>query len=525
MKRQLLSLFLIVVASSATAAFADGETAEAVCPPEEDLVMEPTRYLRALSLDLRGTVPSLEEYEQVEDGVPETLVDDMLASEEFVQRTVRYHRQLLWNNVRNVNLFNASAGLRRSRGAGGDFLYWRTNPAVRYRGDDVPCIDQPAEYDEYGIPVTYEQDDGTSREGWVSVNPYWAPETTIQVCAFDAQEAATSPTGTQCATRDGLNDVGCGCGPDLDWCRYGSRFPLMDSFAQALEMRIAENVRSDASYVDLLTDQRAWVNGPLVHYWTRQTDVFANVRLTPEPLDPELLPDLDYTDYDTWVEIRLPDHHSGIFTDPVFLMRFQTRRARASRFYDRFLCSPFNAPAGGLPNESAVQLPTLDLQVRDGCDYCHAILEPSGAHWGRWPENGGGYLSPERFPAERSDCYDCAVYGTGCGDDCNRYYATDALGPEEVPFLGMLEAYKFTRDPHKPNVEAGPVHMVQDGVVDGRVPACTAESAARFLIGRDLLEEEMPWISSVAVDFAGSDYSWREVVKSVVTSDAYRRVR
>jgi hypothetical protein len=163
--------------------------------------------------------------------------------------------------------------------------------------------------------------------------------------------------------------------------------------------------------------------------------------------------------------------------------------------------------------------------VRDGCDYCHAILEPSGAHWGRWPENSAGFLDPARFPPERDDCLECAMYGIGCGDDCNRYYATDSLGAEEDPFLGMLDAYKFRRDPHKSNVEAGPRALVQAGVVDGRLPTCTAENAARFLIGRDLLDEELPWIEDVAVGFAGSDYSWREVVRSVVLSDAYRRVR
>ncbi len=524
MKNLLLCLVLVAMATSP--AFADGETVEAVCPPDDDLAMEPTRLLRALSLDIRGTVPTMDEYAAVtaEGEVPEAMIDEWLGSEEFVARAVRYHRDLLWNNIRNVNLFNASVGIRRSRIDGGEYVYWRTQPAVRYRGDDVPCLDQPAEFDAFGTPVRYAQEDGTLREGWVEVNPYWNPSLTLHVCAFDAQPQEVSPTGTQCATRDGLTDVGCGCGPGMAWCRYGSRNPLMDSFAQALEMRVAANIRDDASYLDLMTDQRAWVNGPLVHYWRYQTGIFANVRLIPEPLDTTELPDLQYTDYDTWVEIELPANHSGIFTDPAFLMRFQTRRARAARFYGTFICSPFNAPAGGLPNESD-QTPSLDLQVRDGCDYCHAILEPSGAHWGRWPENSGGFLDAERFPAERQDCLDCAMYGIGCGDDCRRYYSTTSLGAEEDPFLGMLDAYKFRREPHKPNVEAGPEALVQDGVIDGRLPACTAETAAEFLIGRELLQEEAGWIEDVAVGFAGSDYSWREVVKSVVMSDAYRRVR
>jgi hypothetical protein len=62
-------------------------------------------------------------------------------------------------------------------------------------------------------------------------------------------------------------------------------------------------------------------------------------------------------------------------------------------------------------------------------------------------------------------------------------------------------------------------------VVGGRLPASTAASAARFLIGRELLDEELSWVDSVALQFSTSDYSWREVVKAVVTSDSYRRVR
>jgi hypothetical protein len=518
---------VLLVAIWTSPALADPDEAiEAVCPPDDDLEMEPTRYLRALSLDLRGIVPTLEDYALfIEAGeVPESLIEEWLGSEEFVSRAVRYHRDLLWNNIRNVNLFNASAGLRRSRIDGGEYVYWRTNPATRYRGNNVPCLDQPAEFDAFGTPISYTQEDGTEREGWVEVQPYWNPSITIQVCAFDAQVDDLSPTGTECGSRDGLSDVGCGCGPELQWCRYGSRNPLMDSFAQSMEMRVADNIREDRSYLDLLTGNRTWVNGPLVHYWTHQTQMYANVRLVPEPLDTDALPDLEYSDYDTWVEIRLPDHHSGILTDPAFLLRFQTRRARAARFYNTFICSPFTAPAGGLPNESDT-VPALDLQVRSGCAYCHAILEPVGAHWGRWPANGAGFLGLEQFPAERDDCLDCALYGIGCGDECRRYYGTSALGPEEVPFLGMLDAYKFRRDPHKQNIEAGPRRLVQNSVVDGRLPACTAASAARFLIGRELLDEELSWVDSVALQFSTSDYSWREVVKAVVTSDSYRRVR
>ena len=59
--------------------------------------------------------------------------------------------------------------------------------------------------------------------------------------------------------------------------------------------------------------------------------------------------DLRFDESDRWVEIELPEQHAGILTSPAYLLRFQTNRARASRFADAFLCEPFTPPAGGLP--------------------------------------------------------------------------------------------------------------------------------------------------------------------------------
>ncbi len=70
-------------------------TTSPVCAPQ---TVDATRYLRQLSLDLRGRPPSLDELAQVEQlgSVPDVLIDAMLDSNEFLQRTRDWHKELLW---------------------------------------------------------------------------------------------------------------------------------------------------------------------------------------------------------------------------------------------------------------------------------------------------------------------------------------------------------------------------------------------------------------------------------------------
>ncbi len=60
-------------------------------------MLSPLAYLKALSLDLRGELPSEAEISLVESQgqVPSDLIDDMLNSDAFAQRFVRYHHSLL----------------------------------------------------------------------------------------------------------------------------------------------------------------------------------------------------------------------------------------------------------------------------------------------------------------------------------------------------------------------------------------------------------------------------------------------
>ena len=493
-----------------------------ICEPEGDR-LERTSYLRALSLDLRGTVPTVEEYEQViADGeVSETWVDAWLASPEFAERVVRLHRGLLWNNVSESPLLDASARLRST-----DDIYWRSQSADVYRGQVEYCGDFEASFDGDGQPIAMIDETGLAQEGYVWVSPYWDPDNPVKICAYDAQERLVSPSGVDCASADAEDDLYCGCGPQLQFCANSSEhYRVSESFSTDVDLRIKDNIVQDASYLELLTGQKGYVNGLIVDFLRYRTEKPANLRFNELPLDPDVLPDLTYADdAETWVEVDWGEQHSGIFTSPAFLMRFQTNRSRANRFYTNFLCQPFQPPDTGLTGLDN-PTPTLDLTSREGCKGCHALLEPASAYWGRWTELGAGYLPSDAYPAFDAGCEACALAGSSCSDACDRFYVTEPLTSEQDPYIGWLNSYQFLESRHGEHVAEGPELLVSRGVADGRLPHCVAKTAAEHLLGRAIRDEEAAWLDGLSKGFVESGFRYRTLVRAIVQSENYRRVR
>jgi hypothetical protein len=533
------SLFVCVVALMTVGVTAAAETGPASAPntgPAADGLMCLERpalqdryaYLRSLSFNLRGHAPTMAEYAALDDqdDVSEDQIDAFLASTEFAERVVRHHHKLLWPNVDNVSV--VSNENRISEHSSG--VWYRSERATFYRGgtglyDGIHCLDQEAEFAEDGGIITYEDAEGQEREGWVPVTPYWAPEETIKVCAFDAQDAIFSGNGTECASRAGWSVKSCGCGPDLNYCYTDSiNKTLTRAMTRDVDLRITRAVTEDIPYTELFTGRTGFVNGPMVHFLRYQAEFWDRVRLDPVPYNVAQLPDLHFTDEETWVPVQLPEAHAGVLTSTAYLLRFQTNRARANRFYNAFLCRPFQPPVGGLPPADDESATEPDLQLRAGCKYCHAILEPSAAHWGRWPELGGGYADAQVFPAYREDCFTCALKND-CDDDCNRFYTTRSYTPEVNVYLGYLKAYVFRRPEHEVNIEQGPSLLAMQGIVSHELPTCTARTAVEIALARELLPEEASWAAELALNFALNGFSYRELMKQIVTSDTYRRVR
>jgi len=520
------ALMSAVVGLTSTAAASLPNDAQ-VCAPQPDLI-EGTTWLRAVSLDIRGDLPTMAEYAAVRSG--ETTVPDMVAefleSDGFVERVSRQHRKLLWNNVSNVTVLPANTGLSRDNYGGGNYSpYFVRNRATAYRGLAVPCLDEPL-VENNGVIQTTTQPDGTEREGYVLVTPYWDPTLTLKVCGFDAQENLATDSGFDCATG---SDVDCGCGPDLRWCRLGSiNTQITTSMAESMNRLVTDIISSDRPYTDLFTADEMWINGRLAHFFRHQVDKSGPARVDPAPVAATVLPSeeaLPYTAAETWVKVPLPSQHAGILTHPAFLLRFQTRRARANQMYNAFLCQPFQPPEEGLPPATDAEQLNPDLQKRAGCKYCHALLEPGAAFWGRWAERGAGFLDPVGFPSTRDDCYTCATTNSGCSNDCRSFYQTTALSAAEVPYLGMLNSYTFLDDSHMEHVEAGPSLLALRNVADNRLPRCVAEKSSEWLLGRTMGVEDEPMLHQLAVDFVASGFSYKQLIGAIVTSDAYRRVR
>lgn len=519
----LLGALSLWVAPHAFALAESLPAANEVCSADPPL-LDAAAHLRAASLDLRGTLPSVAEYDALPpqaSAVPAATLQAWLSSPQWVEQALRRHRNLLWINLAASagRLMPTSVNLGVENG-----LYYRPQVAPALRGLKVPCLDKPASYDSAGELVFESQPDGSKREGYVMVNPYWAPTTTIKVCAWDAQDTVYSATGTYCGSSGANLDETCSCGPNLRFCMGGgAQAVIAGAFAASLERQIAQWASDGRPYTDLFTEQVLWVNGPMVHYYRHQAQMPGQVRLTPLPFDPSQLPDLAYTDKDTWVKIALPSSAAGVLTHPAFLLRFQTDRARATRFFNVFLCQPFQAPEGGIPVAGVSEVMEPDLQKRTGCKYCHVLLEPAAGYWGRWTNYGAGFLSAIEYPAQRSDCTACALSGASCSADCKQFYLTKAYAPPEKAWLGWLRSYNYKQPQHFKNIEQGPKLLAMTALADNRLPRCVARSTAEWLLGRDLQAEEEGWADQLAVEFASGGYDYRDLVQQIVLSDAYRR--
>ena len=485
-------------------------------PGDEELLSGGT-YMRAVSLDLRGKLPTLEEYQQVDANgeIPESLLDEWLGSEDFVERVVNYHKKRFWNRNPETN-FTAALLYQV------DSIHY--SPAKSYiYGRAGVCGDFPAEFDEDGRPIQFPQGGGYVDEGWVEVAPYWDPDNPIKICAMDAQENLTSSLGVACNTDQGSYAAAdCGCGPNLAWCVDNGYMSihLTSAMDEDVDRRVAEMIRQERSYIDLLTDNRAWVNGPMTH-WLRYTKqrVGYSTDISHLPYDEDILPDLHWTDDDIWVELELGSEQSGVLTAPSFLLRFMSNRSRADRFFNEFLCQPFQAPEGGIPTgDDAV--PTLNLSVRDGCKYCHAILEPAAASWGRFVQGGAGYLDPDTYPDYNPDC---TSQQDGGSRDCNYHYVIPR-NQEEYPYDGWLRAFSFLEERHHHMVELGPKVLVEQGSSDGRLSRCIAKKAAEHHLNRELESREEEWLLELAADFEASGWQYKDLVKAIVKSSSYRRL-
>ncbi len=494
------------------------------------------QYLRRLSLDLRGRLPTVAEYQAVIDSgvVPVGFIDDVLESSDFRHQYGRFLRDLLQINLGDNTVANVVNTLSVVPGTADVFWQRLRGPLYRGGNEPVPCLDEPATFVD-GVPeVTCSN--GICREGWVTVAPYWNPATTVKVCAFDAQANLVGNYGP--CDRNNF-DAECGCGENLDWCnrvdvepgtlsnKTGWVYHKTEwSYVAAINeqaIRVGTRILAeDRPYTDLITTTTLEFNGPLVHLVRNKPQIpfYPSIDVTTF-LGP--IADLGYTDQDTWVDVEMTaPGTAGVLTSVFYLLRYASSRSRANRFYQAFLCKDFVGPPDGLPPPQDPLSLTPNLMVREGCDYCHRELEPAAAHWGRYNPIGVERYDEALFPDTRPECVGSTE--PGCA-----LYVTSATHPDEEPYLGYFAPLAFSSsalengdDAIAAAVSGGPRALAEKAIDDGSFASCTTQKVWTWIMGRAPAPIDAAEVTLLGEQFVAGGHDLKALVRAIVTSKAYR---
>lgn len=500
------------------------------------------QYLRRLSLDLRGRVPDLREIDEVlaAGHVEPALIERMIQSDELVRQTERMHRDLLWTNITDQRLTNnqwqvQAPGNRGRFGVIPAYTLAAPARAQRYRGDQyASCLDQPAQRDEETgeiLTTPDPTDPMITREGWVEVQPYWAMGTTIKVCAFDAQDNLTGldPGGRTVDCSSGVNSKQCGCGPNLRWCESlqdNTKLKILSSMDQQLLRFANDIVKNDRPYTDLLKGKDMEINGP-ISFWLRTQTQIPGGTLVQSAQQNYPVPELPFEATDTWVKVDRGERHSGVLSMPSYLVKFQSDRGRANRFYNAFLCQHFE-PRTALPPSSDPCHQELDLTQRCGCKDCHVALEPAAAHWGRWAEAGLMPLNVQQYPKYNGCCTTprgaCPPGQMSNAALCQRFYITAREAPRPdspmARFLGVMKPYVFADAAIEANIAGGPEKIADEAIASGEFAACTAKRLWTQFMAHNPAVEDQARLEEITAGFK-QGYSLRKLIREIVTSDQY----
>jgi hypothetical protein len=245
------------------------------------------------------------------------------------------------------------------------------------------------------------------------------------------------------------------------------------------------------------------------------------------PVNMEALPDLPYTaEPGTWKEYLRSPAHAGVLTTSAWLLRFPTQRARVNQFFEAFLCKTFAPPAeASLPSAESACNRENNLAKRCGCAYCHATIEPLGAHWGRFGERNATYLDPRDYPRYEPRCRDCALAGnTGCDGQCGNYVMT-AYDGDGAQSLGLLKTYLYRSAEDEANIEGGPKALVERMLQTGDLQRCTVRNLWHEFLGRPMSpEEQRLYLDDLVRAFSQSGHKLKSLIERLVTTDAYGRV-
>ncbi|MBX7114170.1 MAG: DUF1585 domain-containing protein, partial [Myxococcaceae bacterium] len=203
-----------------------------------------------------------------------------------------------------------------------------------------------------------------------------------------------------------------------------------------------------------------------------------------------------------------------------------TQRARVNEFYEAFLCKHFAPPAGAkVPAADDACNRENNLAKRCGCNYCHATIEPVGAHWGRFGERNATYLDPLRFPRFDTKCRECALAGNiSCENECANY-VMQAFDGDGAASLGLLKTYLYRTPDEEPNIAGGPRLLVERMMQSGDLERCAVKNVWNQLLGRPMtMPEQALYLETLTQKWTAQGRAYKNLVKLIVTTDAYRRI-
>lgn len=389
--------------------------------------------------------------------------------------------------------------------------------------------------DNRGIKGSYVARRGClQREGYTTVPaPYWdkSGATTVTACAIEAQTNAVNPATLQsCEGLQFTSDRACGCGVHFRRCEFSDgTLNLHAARVAAINeepLRIVDSVvRRDEDYFNILTTRRSFLNSTLSEFYRERQGTGVWVVSPQAPLD--ALPITDSSvDPAQWVEYTRDENSSGVLTTPAFLYRFPTQRARVNEFYEAFLCKHFAPPADAKvpPADDACNREN-NLAKRCGCNYCHATMEPAGAHWGRYGERNATFLDPLRFPRFDAKCRECALSGnTSCDGECSNY-VMQALDGDGAASMGLLKTYLYRTPEEEPNIVGGPKLLVERMLQTGDLERCAVKNVWNEFIGRPMTPQEQSMhLEALTTKWITGGRHFKELIQLVITTDAYRRI-
>lgn len=206
---------------------------------------------------------------------------------------------------------------------------------------------------------------------------------------------------------------------------------------------------------------------------------------------------------------------------PLFLLKFSSDRGRATRFYNAFLCTHFQAPPGGLPPASDNCHDEPNLMKRCGCKYCHQTVEPAAAYWGRWAESGMAVLNSEKYPRISSFC---KKIQNRYNATCRRFYFYPN-DDKEMQYLGYLRSYVFSTPSMGDNIEKGPISLAQKSIDDGSFATCTTRRMWTWFVGKAPHAQQETQILELASQFKKNKYDLLKLIQAIVSTPEYRQGR